>query len=61
VPMEIQRLLFNQFESSGLDVDRLIAQVGANSQSAIAQSGAGQSPESAVSPGSLAAAQEAGR
>jgi len=61
VPMEIQRLLFNQFESSGLDVDRLIAQAGANSQSALAQSGAGQSAESAVSPGALAQAQGAGR
>lgn len=56
IPMEIQRLIFNNFEDTGLDIDRLMAQ----SQAALGQGmqnqlgGAGSSEQNAISPGTLA-------
>ena len=57
VPAEIQRLIFNQFQGVGLDIDRLLAQTQAATQQAQQTLGqAGQSQGSPVSPGVLAAA-----
>jgi len=57
VPAEIQRLIFNQFQGSGLDIDRLLAQSqAASSQAQTALQGLGQSQGSAVSPGLAAQA-----
>jgi hypothetical protein len=61
VPQEIQRLLFRQFESSGLDVDRLLAQSSAMTQQAQQTlNGMGKTQDSAVSPGLLAVAMQPG-
>ena len=62
VPAEIQRLVFNQFQGSGLDIDRLLAQTSALSQQAQQNlQGLGQSQGAPVSPGVLAAAMGAGQ
>lgn len=65
VPMEIQRLLFNQFDETGLDVDRLYAQTLAATKSLQQQQqapeGAGQGPETAISSGLLAQAMQGAR
>jgi len=47
VPAEIQRLIFNQFEETGLDIDRLLAQTGAAAQTtqAMMADGAGSSAD----------------
>lgn len=55
VPAEIQRLLFSQFQDSGLDIDRLLAQTTAGQQSIQSQlGGQGQTPQTPISPGQLA-------
>lgn len=55
VPGEIQRLIFSQFQETGLDIDRLLAQTQAGAQSMQAQmGGAGASPDRAISPALLA-------
>jgi len=57
VPAEIQRMLFSQFQGTGLDIDRLLAQSQAAGQQAQAMLGAmGKSSDKAVSPGLLAQA-----
>lgn len=57
VPEEIQRMLFSQFQGSGLDIDRLLAQSKAASQRTQAMLGAmGKTSNSAVAPGLLAQA-----
>lgn len=61
VPAEIQRMVFSQFQATGLDIDRLLAQSKAASQQAQAMLGVmGQTPERAVSPGLLAQAMGGG-
>lgn len=59
VPPEIQRLIFTQFEDTGLDIDKLVAQSGAQSQMQMASGGLGSSPQQAISPGMLAQLQAA--
>lgn len=65
VPAEIQRMIFNQFVDTGLDVDKLLAQtqaMGSQMQSMQAQMGGmGSSPESAMNPGMLAQIMQARR
>lgn len=67
IPDEIQRVLFNQFDDLGLDVDKLVAQTRAGNQMAqqqramAATSGAASSPQTAMRPAQLAAVQAAGQ
>lgn len=74
VPPELQRLIFNQFEETGLDVDKLVAQTNAmnmqtqnmqamqNGGEALQQKmgGAGASPDNPVSVGDLSNAMSVG-
>lgn len=61
IPAEIQRMVFTQFQGTGLDIDRLLAQSQAAGQQAQAQLGAmGKSAGAAVSPGALAQAMGGG-
>jgi hypothetical protein len=60
-PPEIQRMIFNQFTDTGIDVDKLIAQTQAAAPGAMAgqqqggvPGGMGGSPEAAMPPGMLA-------
>lgn len=56
IPAEIQRLIFSQFEETGLDIDRLLAQTGATGQQGLQSQmgGMGGSPQQALSPAMLA-------
>ena len=56
VPAEIQRLIFSQFDSTGLDIDRLLAQTQAMGQAMQQQQASqmGGSPETAGTPGQVA-------
>jgi hypothetical protein len=53
VPAEIQRLIFSQFQETGLDIDKLLAQEG-QSPPLQQQGGPGMSPQQAVSAGQMA-------
>jgi len=63
IPAEIQRLLFNQFDASGLDIDRLLAQTQAMGQAAQQQMQSQQmgSPQQPMSPGQAAQMQGMGQ
>jgi hypothetical protein len=57
VPAEIQRLIFSQFDGTGLDIDRLLAQtqaMGQAMQNMGAQQRQGASPDTAITPGQAA-------
>lgn len=60
VPAEIQKLIFTQFEETGLDIDKLLAQSGASAGMQPSLGGMGSSPQQAISPGLLAQLQAAG-
>jgi len=65
IPDEIQRVMFNQFDDLGLDIDKLLAQTRAGNQMAQqkmameALGGAASSPQTAMRPHQLAAVQQA--
>ena len=65
-PPEIQRMIFNQYADTGIDVDRLIAQTQAAAPGAMAANqgsglpgGMGGSPQAAMDPGMLAQVMQA--
>jgi len=62
VPAEIQRLIFSQFDGTGLDIDRLLAQTQAVGHAALAMQAQqmGGSPQTAATPGQVAQQQGGG-
>ena len=59
IPPEIQRYFFGQYE--GLDVDKLMAQIGQGAQAMMAQQGAGRNPGQPIPPAQAAQQVQQGR